>query len=156
MIGVRLFLASVFLVAAPLLAQTVTYWPGGFGEHWTNPSPGAPPTNHNTPQPVSLCPDGNTVDQPPCPCPRSSGMDMGVFHLNGAIFTIFQDKVLAPSNTFSYSHYATNAATWVTTSTCSTVTTMSEIPTTMAPTIDSRGSGRSPRTALCTRSVMIL
>jgi hypothetical protein len=70
-----------------------SYHPG-FGDVWTTPGT---PLEHPE-QPVSLCPDNNAVDEPPCPCPRNSGFGMGIFPLNGAIYTIFQSKVLAPSN----------------------------------------------------------
>lgn len=96
---ITIIVVALSVSAAASIAQsvTVTYWLGGFGEHWTNPAT-ATPTAHGNSQPISLCPDSNMVDQPPCPCPRASGYGMGIFHLNGAIYTIFQANTHTVSN----------------------------------------------------------
>lgn len=94
------------LTALPASAQVVDFWTGGFSEQWTTPGTAVP---HNGP--VTLCPDGNAVDAPPCPCPRTTGFSMGAFHLNGAVFSTFQAATHTASNPGTgYETYQTDPA----------------------------------------------
>lgn len=82
-----LFCFSLFLAVAAF-GQQVTYWTGGFDEHWSNPEQ---TTHHDGP--VTICLSSTTS-----PCPRSAGTGMGIFHINGVIYSVYGNKQLGPAN----------------------------------------------------------